>query len=61
MVDKSANGNTETNYRGSSREYPKSPEAGYNPGKSIDISASDLMAKNLSPSMATTKIPRQKL
>jgi len=61
MADKSANGNASENYRGSSREYPKSSTDGFNPGRSISISASDLAAKNMSPSLGETKIPRKKL
>jgi hypothetical protein len=61
MADKTANCDLKQNYRGSSREYPKSSTDGFNPGRNINISAADLDAKNLSEGVSATKRAPQKI
>jgi hypothetical protein len=61
MAKSTSDGGAAQNDRGSSREYPKSAEAGYCPGKNIAISASDLSAKNLGTGVTASDTPRKRL
>jgi hypothetical protein len=58
---KDSNCDTQENYRGSSREYPKSATDGFNPGRNIAVSACDLMAKDLTSGVDSKKRPPQKI
>jgi len=56
-----SNTDIQNNYRGSSREYPKTAENSMAPGRDIKISAGDLNAKNMSTGTTETKIPKKRL
>lgn len=61
MANKSCGSDPTNNCRGSSRDYPKSEGDSMNPGRGIKVDAGDLQAKNLSPSLGETKIPKKRL
>lgn len=61
MAKGGSNSNPDDNYRGSARDYPKSPADAMAPGRGINVNAGSLDAKDMSSGAGQTKRAPQKI